>query len=118
LHRSHALINGNSIRSAQILGPSIYGLIFIKTVATFPKAIFFVSVGSVVISFICLSLVRLPTDLVTDAEEEVSHIPDHGTRDATLIDIDVPAETGDIRGRKRDSDAPVVPVVTVSAPSP
>jgi hypothetical protein len=59
--------------------------------------------------------VRLPTDLVTDAEE-VSHIPDHGTRDATLIDIDVPAETGDIRGRKKD--APVVPVVTVSAPSP
>ncbi|KAJ7046990.1 major facilitator superfamily domain-containing protein [Mycena alexandri] len=99
--------------AGQILGPSIYGLIFIKTVAVFPTAIFFVSVGSVVISLICLSLVRLPADVRTDMEEEVSHIPDHGVRDATLVEVD---ESGDLRGRKNIS--PAVPVVTVSAPTP
>ncbi|KAJ6525633.1 major facilitator superfamily domain-containing protein [Mycena capillaripes] len=98
--------------AGQILGPALYGLVFIKTVHTFPKAIFFVSVGSVIISFICLSLVRLPTDIRTDAED-VSHIPDHGTRDATLIGIDVEGES---LGRKNNSSA--IPVVTVSAPSP
>ncbi|KAJ7087857.1 major facilitator superfamily domain-containing protein [Mycena epipterygia] len=100
----------------QILGPSIYGLVYVKTVATFPKAIFLVSTASVVISFICLSLVRLPTDIHTDAEE-VSHIPDHGVRDATLVESD-----GELRGRNSkkvySAIQTPVPQVTVSAPSP
>ncbi|KAJ7039945.1 major facilitator superfamily domain-containing protein [Mycena alexandri] len=54
---------------AQIVGPSIYGLVFVKTVATFPKAIFFVSVASDCFSFLCVSLVRLSSDVRTDAEE-------------------------------------------------
>ncbi|KAJ6497032.1 major facilitator superfamily domain-containing protein [Mycena vitilis] len=99
--------------AGQILGPSIYGLVYVKTVATFPKAIFFVSVASVIISFICLSLVRLPTDIRTDAEE-VSHIPAHSN--ATLVDADISASAGDLRGRKTDNS--LIPVVTVSAPSP
>ncbi|KAJ7510054.1 major facilitator superfamily domain-containing protein [Mycena galericulata] len=53
----------------QIIGPSLYGIVYVKTVATFPKAIFFVSVASVVISLTCLSLVRLPTDIKLDAED-------------------------------------------------
>ncbi|KAJ7905702.1 major facilitator superfamily domain-containing protein [Mycena olivaceomarginata] len=108
------LFGGMSVIQAlagQILGPSIYGLVFYKTVATFPKAIFWVSVASVCISFVCLSLVRLPTDIRIDAEEE-SHIPDHGVRDATLVEID-----GDSQRRRKDASV-IVPVVTVSAPSP
>ncbi|KAJ7724442.1 MFS general substrate transporter [Mycena maculata] len=98
---------------AQILGPSIYGTIYMKTVATFPQAIFFVSVACVVISLTCLSLVRLPTDVQTDVED-VSYIPDHGSRDATVVDLD---PSGGLRGRKKDS-SPSIPQVTVSAPSP
>ncbi|KAJ7444922.1 major facilitator superfamily domain-containing protein [Mycena latifolia] len=102
----------------QILGPSIYGLVYIKTVATFPRAIFIVSVTSVIISFICLSLVRLPSDIRTDPEE-ASHIPDHGVRDATLVDVEVPGESDEaaLRGRTKVSSPPI-PQVTVSAPSP
>ncbi|KAF7294735.1 MFS domain-containing protein [Mycena indigotica] len=97
--------------SAQILGPSIYGLVFIKTVASFPKAIFLVSLGSIVISFTCVSLVRLPTShvVVTDAEEGASVIPDHPERDATLVDADLAAQSV---GKQQ------APRVVISAPSP
>jgi hypothetical protein len=46
--------------SSQILGPALYGFIYARTVATFPRTIFFVTVVAVVISFILLLLVRLP----------------------------------------------------------
>ncbi|KDR73680.1 hypothetical protein GALMADRAFT_251460 [Galerina marginata CBS 339.88] len=48
--------------SSQIIGPSLYGLVYMKTVATFPRTIFFVSVASVAVSFVLLSLVRLPKE--------------------------------------------------------
>ncbi|KAK7020467.1 MFS domain-containing protein [Favolaschia claudopus] len=96
----------------QILGPAVYGLIFVKTAATFPQAIFVVSTASVIASFICLSLVRLPTD-VLDAEE--SHLPDHGVRDATLVDVS--AGSGDAQ-RRMKAMSTAVPAVTVSAPTP
>lgn len=47
---------------SQILGPSLYGLVYMKTVATFPRAIFAMTVASVVLSFTLFSLVRLPKD--------------------------------------------------------
>ncbi|KAF4615419.1 hypothetical protein D9613_002574 [Agrocybe pediades] len=47
---------------SQIIGPSLYGFIYMKTVATYSRAIFFVSVISLIISFICLSFVRLPKE--------------------------------------------------------
>ncbi|KAJ6502368.1 major facilitator superfamily domain-containing protein [Mycena sanguinolenta] len=101
--------------SGQVLGPAIYGTIFVKTFGTFDKAIFLASVLSVCISFICLTLVRLPTDIKSDAEDEdgMPFIPDHPIRDATLVDIDA----GDSRGRRKDASF-VVPAVTVSAPTP
>ncbi|KAJ6623481.1 hypothetical protein B0H10DRAFT_2162474 [Mycena sp. CBHHK59/15] len=86
---------------SQILGPSIYGLVYVKTVATFPKAIFFVSIGSVVVSFICLSL--------------VSHIPDHGARDATLVNVNMSGD-GELRGRK-DHATKAIPEVIVTSPN-
>jgi MFS family permease len=62
----------------QIFGPSLYGLIYVKTVAIFPRAIFFVSVFSVVVAYIFMNLVRLPKDhelkrqSTVDLEEEAS----------------------------------------------
>ncbi|KAJ7063503.1 major facilitator superfamily domain-containing protein [Mycena amicta] len=91
----------------QILGPSIYGLVFIKTVGSFPKAIFLVSLGSIIVSFICVSLVRLPRDVQLDAED-ISDIPEHSAREATLVDIEDPDSGGHVK----------IPQVTVSAPSP
>ncbi|KAJ3851635.1 major facilitator superfamily domain-containing protein [Lentinula lateritia] len=46
--------------SSQIIGPAMYGLVYMKTVAVFPRTIFFVSVASTFISFVFLSFVRLP----------------------------------------------------------
>ncbi|KAJ7698602.1 major facilitator superfamily domain-containing protein [Mycena rosella] len=47
---------------AQILGPPMYGLIYSATVATFPRTIFFVALGSSVVGFALLSCVRLRPD--------------------------------------------------------
>ncbi|EDR03207.1 uncharacterized protein LACBIDRAFT_307381 [Laccaria bicolor S238N-H82] len=47
---------------SQIIGPSLYGYVYMRTVATFPRAIFFMTVASVVFSFFLFSLVRLPRD--------------------------------------------------------
>ncbi|KAJ3895723.1 major facilitator superfamily domain-containing protein [Lentinula edodes] len=46
--------------SSQIIGPAMYGLVYMKTVAVFPRTIFFVSLASTFISFVFLSFVRLP----------------------------------------------------------
>lgn len=74
--------------SSQILGPALYGLVYMKTVATFPRAIFFVSVGTIAISFVLLSFVRLPKDdresLSTDVEETESSAL---AQEATLVDV-------------------------------
>ncbi|KAF7323180.1 MFS domain-containing protein [Mycena chlorophos] len=82
--------------SGQVFGPSVYGFVFVKTVATFPKAIFLVSLASVTIAFICVSLIRLPPAVqLGDAEEQLTVDPLQGTereallaRDATLVDIE------------------------------
>ena len=46
--------------SSQIFGPTLYGLVYMKTVAHYPATIFFVSSGSVAISLVLLGFVRLP----------------------------------------------------------
>jgi hypothetical protein len=46
--------------SAQILGPSLYGLVYLKTVATVPSTIFFCTVASLIIAFLLLAFVRIP----------------------------------------------------------
>ncbi|KAI8989675.1 major facilitator superfamily domain-containing protein [Trametes punicea] len=53
--------------SAQIFGPFLYGLTYAKTVASFPKAIFFVATGAVVTSCVLLAFVRLPESLPASA---------------------------------------------------
>jgi hypothetical protein len=69
--------------SSQILGPAMYGLVYMNTVATFPRAIFAVSIAMVTIAFMLLAFVKLPKerrdrgrsrdddDVEEDAEPEV-----------------------------------------------
>ncbi|EKM82440.1 hypothetical protein AGABI1DRAFT_68063 [Agaricus bisporus var. burnettii JB137-S8] len=47
---------------SQILGPSLFAFIYMKTVATYPRTIFFVAVGAVVVSATLLAFVRLPNE--------------------------------------------------------
>ncbi|KAF9053131.1 major facilitator superfamily domain-containing protein [Panaeolus papilionaceus] len=55
---------------AQIFGPFLYGVVYAKTVATYPRAIFFVSVASLIVSFVILALVRIPKDPIQPQSRE------------------------------------------------
>ncbi|KAF5358151.1 hypothetical protein D9756_001317 [Leucocoprinus leucothites] len=85
---------------SQILGPSLYGFVYVKTVATYPRTIFFVSVITFVISSLLLACVRLPktpfpnTAKAVNAEADPEE-PDAesrgmnaGGRDSTLVEVD------------------------------
>jgi len=59
---SGRLLGGMSViaaLSAQILGPAIYGLVYMRTVATYPRTIFFVSLGKAMIALLMLTFVSL-----------------------------------------------------------
>ncbi|KAF9532861.1 major facilitator superfamily domain-containing protein [Crepidotus variabilis] len=58
--------------SAQILGPALYGFVFVKTITAFPSAIMFVSVFSALIAFLALLLVRSPNQRHTFVDCEDS----------------------------------------------
>lgn len=92
--------------SSQIIGPSLYAFVYIKTVATFPRTMFFVGVASVCVSLACLALIRLADPEkhphMLDAEEEIA--VDGGVRrDDTLVDID--EAVGDLYGRAGSSSS-------------
>ncbi|CCM04727.1 uncharacterized protein FIBRA_06915 [Fibroporia radiculosa] len=55
---------------SQVLGPFLYGMTFMQTVAIFPRAIFFVSAGLFALSFIMLSFIRLPSGMQHDSEHQ------------------------------------------------
>nr|VWO98059.1 Calcium dependent mitochondrial carrier protein [Ganoderma boninense] len=57
--------------SSGVLGPFVYGLTYMSTVRTFPKAIFIMGCGAVTTSFLLLQLVRLPKEapVVRSAED-------------------------------------------------
>jgi len=44
----------------QVVGPSLFGVVYIKTVSTLPEAIFYLIVAVVLLSLFFLSLVRVP----------------------------------------------------------
>jgi MFS family permease len=48
---------------SQIIGPSLFGIVYIKTVATFPQAMFYVFVAVVLLSLSFLFLIRIPPEL-------------------------------------------------------
>ncbi|KAK0459815.1 uncharacterized protein EV420DRAFT_1641998 [Desarmillaria tabescens] len=92
--------------SSQIIGPSLYAFVYIKTVATFPRTMFFVGVASVCVSLACLALIRLDDPEnhphMLDTEEEGA-VDGSVQRDDTLIDID--EAVGDLRGRTGSSSS-------------
>lgn len=55
---------------SQIIGPSLYGLTYVMTVSTFPKAIFVLSTALIASSMVALALVRLPGSVNLDEERE------------------------------------------------
>ncbi|KAG6829195.1 hypothetical protein H0H92_005396 [Tricholoma furcatifolium] len=60
--------------TSQIISPTLYALVYMKTVATFPRAIFFLSMAIITSSFTLLMFLRLPGKntprLPNDVEEE------------------------------------------------
>ncbi len=77
-----------------------------KTVATFPRTIFFVSVGSVVLSFVFLSLVRLPHKRGQD--DEIPSAEATLGREATLVDMDAEDQEAERGGKPSRHDNLVV----------
>jgi hypothetical protein len=51
------------------LGPAIYGFVFMKTAATFPRAIFFVTVATLTVAILLISFIRLPPVAPTTAPD-------------------------------------------------
>jgi hypothetical protein len=63
------------LRSSQIIGPSLFGLVYASTVAWFPQGIFFVSAISLLIAFLCLFIIRVPKDVRgTDTDDDVADL--------------------------------------------
>ena len=89
--------------SSQIIGPSLFGTTYMKTVGTFPKAIFILSACALALSFSVLMFVRLPPasasfHLGEETAVEVSHEVDE-----TLAEPEVPLIIIDDVGGKSGS---------------
>jgi len=75
---------------SQILGPFVYGMIYMNTVATFPKAMFYVTVAMFSLACVVLSLIQLrdPADVVSIVEEQPTSVPRPDMeREDTLVDV-------------------------------
>ncbi|KAG6836783.1 hypothetical protein H0H93_003204 [Arthromyces matolae] len=58
--------------SGQIISPAMYGFVYSKTVATFPRGIFVLTVVAITFAFVLLAFVRLPRKTIrtsTDVED-------------------------------------------------
>ncbi|KAF8077579.1 major facilitator superfamily domain-containing protein [Lyophyllum atratum] len=65
--------------SSSIVGPAMYGFVYMKTVATFPRAIFILSMVTIIISSMLMSFVRLPKDVQSGtpgSDSDVLVLPD------------------------------------------
>ncbi|KAK0210839.1 major facilitator superfamily domain-containing protein [Desarmillaria ectypa] len=91
--------------SSQIIGPSLYAFVYIKTVATFPRAIFFVGAASVCVSLACLALIRLADPEKHPHMLDTEEVAMDGSvrRDDTLVDTD--EAVSDLRGRTGSSSS-------------
>jgi len=95
--------------SSQIIGPTIYGVVFMNTAGTYPRTIFFVSAGAMVVGFTLLCFVRLPNNTTLPPGEalDVENNAQTGVeREDTLVNItDVDGESAAVpEGRKKASD--------------
>lgn len=76
-----------TLRRNQVLGPSLFGIVYIKTVATLPETIFYVVVVVVLLSLFFLFLMRIPPDPeATDADAEEVEAPAFIDGTATVTD--------------------------------
>ncbi|KAI0054031.1 MFS general substrate transporter [Auriscalpium vulgare] len=69
---SGKLFGAMSVLSAigsQFIGPSLYGIVYIRTVAKLPEAIFFMSASIVLLSFAFICFIRLPNANGPGAED-------------------------------------------------
>lgn len=86
---------------SQIIGPAIYGLTFMWTVARFPSAIFFTAAAVAATAFVMLSFVRLPKPATGDPEVGAP-APDgynHSSIDPDVsIDVDSSSRTASSSG--------------------
>ncbi|CAE6424241.1 unnamed protein product [Rhizoctonia solani] len=55
--------------SSQIIGPSLFGLVFVNTIGSAPRAIFWASACCILISLFSLGMVRLKREVVVRADE-------------------------------------------------
>lgn len=97
----------NLISSSQILGPFLFGMTYMRTVATFPKAIFYVAAGVLLTSFILFSFIRLRTEPVdpshVDMEDQQPGEAPFLAREDTLVEVQEPliiVSDEEDRGRK------------------
>jgi len=85
---------------SQILGPSLLGFVYYKTVATSPRAIFLLTAVFMVVSLVLLALVRAPSTGENDVEGAMSNdgtAPETQiliTREDTLVHIDDDEDSG------------------------
>jgi hypothetical protein len=79
------ILTGFFWRRNQVFGPILFGIVYIKTVGTFPEAIFLLIMAVALLSLFFLFLVRIPPDRgAIDAEAETP-----------AIVVDVPASVND-----------------------
>jgi hypothetical protein len=68
-----------NVHRNQIVGPLLFGVVYIKTVATFPEAMFYVLIVVVLVSLFFLFLVKIPPDQGTvdavEAQEATIAVP-------------------------------------------
>ena len=91
--RFHIYVPDLRFHSSQILGPALFGLVFMRTIATNPTGIFYLAAAAVTFSFICVALVRIPKEdeLIRDEEESFLGNDSPGMeREQTLVDTQVP----------------------------
>ena len=55
---------------SQIIGPSLFGVVYMKSVATFPEAIFYVFMGVVLLSLSFLFFIQIPPESKGKPTEE------------------------------------------------
>jgi len=80
--------------SSSIIGPTLFGFVYVKTVRTAPATIFFVSSAALATAFVFLLFVRLPKstvdDDILDPENPITPAQAAIVREETLVDTSVP----------------------------
>jgi len=77
---------------SQIFGPSLFGVVYMKTVATFPEAMFYVVMAVVLLSLFLIFLVQIPPELKGTAAEEGAE-----------VEVEAPAATTAVASVTRSS---------------